>query len=60
MTEDDVFDRLTRVIENVSKKRKLSTAQISTIISLIQMVRTGDSIDDEKLLRYFDQIGGNN
>ena len=58
MTEEDVFDRLTKVIDNVSKKKKLSDAQISTIISLVEMIRDGDTVSDDKLMRYFEQIGG--
>ena len=58
MTEEDVFDRLTKVVNNVSHKKKLSDAQISTIISLVDMIRTGDTVSDDKLMRYFEQIGG--
>ena len=58
MTEEDVFERLTKVVENVSKKKKLSDAQISTIISLVDMIRAGDIVSDDKLMRYFEQIGG--
>ena len=58
MTEEDVFDRLTKVVDNVSHKKKLSDAQISTIISLVDMIRTGDTVSDDKLMRYFEQIGG--
>ena len=58
MTEEDVFDRLAKVVDNVSHKKKLSDAQISTIISLVDMIRTGDTISDDKLMRYFEQIGG--
>ena len=58
MAEDDVFDRLTQMVEIVSKKKKFSDAQIRTIISLVEMVRSGDTLSDDKLMRYFEQIGG--
>jgi hypothetical protein len=58
MAKEEVFDRLTKVIDNVSRKKKLSDAQIRTITSLVEMIRTGDSLSDDKLMRYFEQIGG--
>ena len=58
MSKEDVFDRLTKVIENVSRKKRLTPEQISTIKSLVESIREGDTISDEKLMRYFDQIGG--
>jgi hypothetical protein len=60
MAKEEVFDRLTKVIDNVSRKKKLSDAQIRTITSLVEMIRTGDSLSDDKLMRYFEQIGGGN
>ena len=56
MSKEDVFDRLTKVIENVSRKKRLTPEQISTIKSLVESIREGDTISDEKLMRYFDQI----
>ena len=53
MAEDDVFDRLTQMIEIVSNKRKLSDAQKRTIISLVEMIRSGDTLSDDKLMGYF-------
>tara|TARA_Y100000768_G_scaffold334575_1_gene275376 strand:- start:207 stop:389 length:183 start_codon:yes stop_codon:yes gene_type:complete len=58
MAEDDVFDRLTQMIEIVSNKRKLSDAQKRTIISLVEMIRSGDTLSDDKLMGYFEHIGG--
>ena len=58
MSKENVFDRLTKVIENVARKRKLTQEQTSTIISLVENEREGDTLSDEKLMRYFDQIGG--
>ena len=58
MAEDDVFDRLTHMIEIVSNKRKLSDAQKRTIISLVEMIRSGDTLSDDKLMGYFEHIGG--
>ncbi len=58
MAEDDVFERLTHMIEIVSNKRKLSDAQKRTIISLVEMIRSGDTLSDDKLMGYFEHIGG--
>ena len=58
MAGDDVFDRLTHMIEIVSNKRKLSDAQKRTIISLVEMIRSGDTLSDDKLMSYFEHIGG--
>jgi len=58
MSKQNVYDRLKKIIENVAKKEKLTQAQVSTIISLVESIREGDALSDEKLMRYFDQIGG--
>lgn len=58
MSKQNVFDRLKKIIENVAKKEKLTLEQTSTIISLVESIREGDALSDEKLMRYFDQIGG--
>ena len=60
MAKNDVFNRLIHTIENVSNKKKLNQKQTNTIISLVEMIRTGDSLSDEKLIRYFEQIGRGN
>ena len=60
MTEEDVFDRLTQMIEIVSKKKKLSDPQMRTITSLVEMIRSGDTLSDDKLMGYFEHIGGGN
>ena len=58
MSKGNVFDRLTKIIENISRRDGIDQNRVSTILSLVDNVREGDIPSDEKLMRYFDQLGG--
>lgn len=58
MDNQNVIQRLKRIIQEESNSRKLTQKQVNTILALIDQIHMGVTISDDLLIRVFSNIGG--